>query len=85
MRDEYKKRISEMFINEDEFLNNFSNFMHIDFGKDMAESDMIEKYNDSEIHLYGNQGYLTAIKDNIYKYSMAKYSNNDNIKIYINE
>ena len=44
MRDEYKKRISEMFINEDEFLNNFSNFMHIDFGKDMAESDMIEKY-----------------------------------------
>lgn len=54
---------------------------------DIAENvaDMIEKYNDSEIHLYGNQGYLTAIKDNIYKYSIAKYSNNDNIKIYINE
>ena len=43
MRD-YSTRVSEFFKNKQSFINTFSDFMHISYGKDMAESDIIEKY-----------------------------------------
>ena len=41
---DYSTRVSDFFKNKDKFKETFSDFMHISYGKDMAESDMIEKY-----------------------------------------
>lgn len=43
MRD-YSTKVSEFFKNKQSFINTYSDFMHISYGKDMAESDIIEKY-----------------------------------------
>ena len=44
MSKNYRDEIKSMFSDKQKFLENFDDFMHIEFGKDMAESDMIEKY-----------------------------------------
>ena len=44
MANEYGTIMKDMFSSKEQFISNYSNFMHINFGKDMAESDMIEKY-----------------------------------------
>ena len=41
---EYNEIIRDMFSDTNTFKDHFSNFMHINFGKDMAESDLTEKY-----------------------------------------
>ena len=44
MAKEYSAMIDDMFSSKEDFRFHFSNFMHIEFGKDMDESDTIEKY-----------------------------------------
>ena len=44
MANDYRAVVKNMFKNEQSFKDNFSSFMHIEFGKDMAESDLVEKY-----------------------------------------
>lgn len=44
MANDYETAVKNIFSTKEDFLKNFANFMHIDYGKDMAESDLIEKY-----------------------------------------
>ena len=44
MMNDYCTNVKNMFKDSEQFKENFSNFMHINFGKDLAESDLIEKY-----------------------------------------
>lgn len=44
---------------------------------------LTEKYQDSDIHLYGNQTYAEGLAEAITNQLITKYSNN-NVNIYIN-
>ena len=44
MAKDYSVKLKDMFLDKKLFLNAYSDYMHIEFGKDMAESDIIEKY-----------------------------------------
>ena len=44
---------------------------------------LAKQYNDSDIHIYGNQTYGEGLKETIENSLITKYSNN-NIKVYVN-
>ena len=41
---EYRKYLNEIFSTKEKFVDNFNTFSHINFGKDLAETSLIEKY-----------------------------------------